>query len=117
MANGVPLAEGTGFDVTVVLAPEYYVNHETGQVDWDALGDGAYLSTRAYIDNTAPELVGLSLDPLENTVTFRFQDNRFVAGRTIISGQNGGNWGCASPISRSLVWKPQMFSKCVPIDS
>lgn len=96
-ANGVPLAEGTGFDVTVVLAPEYYVNHETGQVDWDALGDGAYLSTRAYIDNTAPELVGLSLDPLENTVTFRFQDNRFVAGRTIISGQNGGNWGCASP--------------------
>lgn len=96
-AQGNPLAEGTGFDVTVILAPEYYVDRETGEVDWEALGNGACLTTRAYIDNTAPELVGLSLDPIENTVTFRFLDNRFVSGRLIMAGKNGGVWGWASP--------------------
>ncbi len=92
-AQGVPLEEGTAFDVTVILAPEYYVDHETGEVDWDALGEGAYLTTRAYIDNTEPELVSISLDPQENTLELTFRDNRFIAACRIATGIFGSVWG------------------------
>ena len=92
-AQGVPLEEGTAFDVTVILAPEYYVDHETGEVDWDALGEGAYLTTRAYIDNTEPELVSISLDPQKNTLELTFRDNRFIAACRIATGIFGSVWG------------------------
>lgn len=99
-AQGVPLEEGTAFDVTVILAPEYYVNHETGQVDWDALGEGAYLTTQAYIDNTPPELVEAALNLTENTVDFTFRDNRYIADCEFGAGGNGGGWG-SGPLNQT----------------
>ena len=60
------------------LVPEYYIDSE-GNVDWDALGKGATLSTSFYIDNTAPELYGVSIDVMNNTMTVKASDNRHVA--------------------------------------
>ena len=61
------------------LVPEYYID-ENGEVDWDALGSGTTLSTSFTIDNTAPELYGISIDILTNTMTVKASDNNYVAG-------------------------------------
>ena len=61
------------------LVPEYYID-ENGEVDWDALGSGATLSTSFTIDNTAPELLGISIDILTNTMTVTASDNNYIAG-------------------------------------
>ena len=64
------------FDFTLV--PEYYVASD-GSVDYDALGDGATLSTSFTIDNTAPELFGVSIDLMTNSMTVKANDNQYVA--------------------------------------
>ena len=60
------------------LVPEYYLDAE-GDVDWDALGQGATLSTSMVIDNTAPELLGVSLDLMTNSMTITASDNQYIA--------------------------------------
>ena len=75
-------SENDVISVEFTLVPEYYID-ENGVVDWDALGDGASLSTSFVIDNTAPELKGVSVDFLNNTMTIRASDNRYVAGAGI----------------------------------
>ena len=76
------VSEDDEVSVKFTLVPEYYIDSE-GNVDWDALGDGASLSTSFVIDNTAPELEGVSVDFLNNTMTIRASDNRYVAGAGI----------------------------------
>ena len=61
------------------LVPEYYIDDE-GNVDWEALGSGTTLSTSFTIDNTAPELFGVSIDLLTNSMTVKASDNNYVAG-------------------------------------
>ena len=61
------------------LVPEYYIDAE-GNVDWDALGRGTTLETSFVIDNTAPELFGVSIDLMRNTMTVKASDNNYVAG-------------------------------------
>jgi len=60
------------------LVPEYYID-SAGNVDWDALGKGATMSTSFYIDNTAPELFGVSIDVMNNQMTVKASDNNYVA--------------------------------------
>ncbi|MFR0734012.1 MAG: hypothetical protein ACLSHU_07315 [Oscillospiraceae bacterium] len=57
------LAEGETFEVSVTLAPEYYVDGDT--VNWDALGKGATRTMQATIDNTPPEIQEVSLGMVE----------------------------------------------------
>ncbi|MBQ7230260.1 MAG: S8 family serine peptidase [Oscillospiraceae bacterium] len=61
------------------LVPEYYIDSE-GNVDWDALGKGATLSTSFTIDNTAPELYSVSIDVMNNQMTVKASDNNYIAG-------------------------------------
>lgn len=82
-AEGNKLPEGTQVDVSLVLAPEYYVSAD-GSYDWSSLlggelGDGAYLTTRVAIDNTAPEMTALTYDAEAQTLTASAKDNRNVA--------------------------------------
>ena len=72
-------AEGDVISMGFTLVPEYYID-ESGNVDYEALGKGATLSTSFTIDNTAPELHGISIDILTNTMTVKASDNRHVAG-------------------------------------
>ena len=70
--------EGDHISMDFTLVPEYYVD-ENGDVDWDALGDGATISTSWTIDNTAPELFGVSIDLMNNTMTVKASDNQYIA--------------------------------------
>ena len=72
-------AEGDLISMDFTLIPEYYID-EDGMVDFDALGKGATISTTFTIDNTAPELHGVSIDIMNNTMTVKASDNRHVAG-------------------------------------
>ncbi len=81
-AQGNRLPEGTRFNITTVLAPEYYVDRQTGRVDWDALGRGAYLTTTGVIDNTPPEVVDVDVALTTDKkckITITAKDNQFVS--------------------------------------
>ncbi|MBR5293723.1 MAG: S8 family serine peptidase, partial [Oscillospiraceae bacterium] len=71
-------SEGDVVSLGLTLAPEYYVDAE-GNVNWDALAEGATLGTTAVIDNTAPELVDVTLSLLNNNLTVLASDNEYVA--------------------------------------
>ncbi len=77
-ASGNALPEGTSVDLTLTMAPEYYANAD-GSYRWDELKDGAKLSTRLTIDNTAPELVSVRQDLTQKTLAVTAMDNRYVA--------------------------------------
>ncbi len=93
-AAGAPLPEDTAAEITVTLAPEYYVNGRN--VAWEDLGRGASFTQRVTIDNTAPEITAVR-SPAENdrTVEITAVDNHYVAaialvdptGRRILSYQ------------------------------
>lgn len=81
--------EGDQLMATLTLAPEYYVD-ENGQVDWDALGEGASLSVPMVIDNTAPEVIG-DISISDNTLTVSVRDNQYVAGVALYNGSGTTN--------------------------
>ena len=70
--------EGDEISVSFTLVPEYYIDDE-GNVDWDALGEGATRSMDLISDNTAPELKGVSVDVVNNTMTITASDNQYIA--------------------------------------
>ena len=79
------VAEGDVLEFTVDAAPEYYVD-DNGNVDWDALGDGATLTIPVTMDCTAPVLSGVSVDVLNNTLEIRASDNQYVAAVALFNG-------------------------------
>ena len=71
-------SEDDEISMSFTLVPEYYIDG-SGNVDWDALGEGATRSMDLVIDNTAPELKGVSVDMINNTMTIIASDNQYVA--------------------------------------
>ena len=61
-----------------MLAPEYYAN-EDGTYDWDALGEGAYLTTMTTIDNTAPVLTGVYRSLTDKKLMISAVDNEYIS--------------------------------------
>jgi len=96
-AQGQPLPEGTVAEVQVTLAPEYYVDAKSGRTDWEALGDGATLTTQVTIDNTTPELTGVRVDPVSRQLTVTAKDNQFVAILSLYNPDNGASYGIFTP--------------------
>ena len=78
-------AEGDQIDLKLTLAPEYYQDAE-GNVDWDALGDGATYGISMTVDNTAPELKDLSMSLTGNTLTAVASDNQYIAAVVLYNG-------------------------------
>ncbi|MBQ7638715.1 MAG: S8 family serine peptidase [Clostridia bacterium] len=78
------LEEGDEIIFTVSYAPEYYVN-EDGEIDWDALGEGASESINAIVDNTDPEISDVyfeGYDPATlswDSINVEAKDNRYIA--------------------------------------
>ena len=84
-AAGKRLPEGTRVEVGIQLAPEYYLK-EDGSVDWDALADGSYMSETYTIDNTAPEVLSVSNELLnEEKLYVKVQDNFYTAGVMLLT--------------------------------
>ena len=65
-------------EVKLQIAPEFYQNAD-GSIDWDRLGDGATQRTQLTIDNTAPVLESIQVDPLNQTLTIVARDNEYLA--------------------------------------
>ncbi len=76
------LPEDMTLEVALELATEYSVDAE-GNVDWDALGEGAAFSMPMVIDNTAPELKDVSISLTGNTLTATAVDNQYVAAAVL----------------------------------
>ena len=72
-------SEGDVVSIGLTLAPEYYVDAE-GNVNWDALAEGATLGATAVIDNTAPTILDVSLSLMTKALTVTVTDNQYVAG-------------------------------------
>ena len=81
-ARGNFLPEGTNVEISLMAVPEYYLNAD-GSYDHEALGKGAYLTTRFTIDNTAPQIKNVELvgDQLRVTAW----DNQYVAAAVLVS--------------------------------
>lgn len=81
--KGVPLPDGTVAELSLTLAPEYYVHGKN--VDWDSLGGGAVRTQRVTIDNTAPEVIGWGeFDAAARTVKVTARDNQYVAAVALL---------------------------------
>ena len=96
-AKGEPLPEGTKAQVQLTLVPEYYVNPATGQINWEELGEGASISLPVTIDNTAPEITGVSIDPIQKTLTVTAKDNHYIAACIVQNPDNGGIFSLKTP--------------------
>jgi len=72
------LPDGLPITVGLVAAPEYYVDAE-GNTDWDALGDGAYLTVNMTVDNTAPEVLSASVNASDSALNVQVKDNQYIA--------------------------------------
>ena len=95
-AEGNKLPEGTTVNISLVLAPEYYVN-EDGSYDWDALGEGAYLTTMTTIDNTAPELTGVYRSVQDKKLIISAQDNEYISVIAVYDMTGEEELGFAAP--------------------
>ena len=72
------IPDGTRIEVGITAALEYYMDDE-GNVDWDALGDGATFSMAMTVDNYAPELKDVSISMVNNTLNVEVGDNQYIA--------------------------------------
>lgn len=72
------LKEGDTFTAKLTLIPEYYISD--GEADTSALGEGAYMSISATVDNTAPVVEDVKYDPESGEIIVSAKDNRYVAG-------------------------------------
>ena len=68
-------------ELTLTAAPELYVD-ENGNVDWDALGEGASKTVQFTIDNEAPVLDEQSVvvDTEKNVLRLTAKDDQYLAG-------------------------------------
>ena len=86
------LKEGDELAVNLVAVPEYYENGAamtkdelTALIRDGKLGDGAFLTKRMYIDNTAPEITGVAKDLMTGNLIVTAQDNRYIATIQVIA--------------------------------
>lgn len=77
---GSSVAEGTKLNISLTMAPEYYVDYSSGSavVDWDALGDGATMSLPVVVDDTAPVIHDAEVDD-DGSFVFNISDNQYVS--------------------------------------
>lgn len=89
--NGQPLKEDTNVTISLLCAPEYYVQ-EDGSVNWEELGKGADLSYRFTVDNTYPDLAGENpltveeKDGKPGSLKVSVQDNNYIAAVILLNG-------------------------------
>ena len=96
-AISAAVEDGDVIKISLVRAPEYYAG-ENGEYDWDALGDGAYLTTTFIMDITAPTIITAAAegDAEEGySVTVSVEDNYFVT-EIDLYGEDGETFYCST---------------------
>ncbi len=85
--EGIP--NNTRIEVGITAALEYYLD-ANGNVNWDALGEGATYSMGMTVDNEAPVLKDVSLNLLGNSLDVDVSDNQYIAAIALFdaSGRN-----------------------------
>ena len=94
-AQGDPLPEGTRVEVKLTAVPEYYRN-EDGTHNYDALGDGASLTTQMVIDNTAPAASAMTQTD-DTTLTVTAKDNQYVSAVVLMNAGGTNTVAYANP--------------------
>ena len=96
-------AEGTCLNLSLVSAPEYYTwydaEEEITYTNWEALSEGAYLTTTFTIDNTAPVLKDVQLGE-NNTLKITAQDNEYIAAVALMNA-SGTSILTAGPVNQT----------------
>ena len=89
--SGFP--EGTRLKLSLITAPELYCTYDaatnTWITDWDALADGAYLSTDLTIDNTGPEILDVALVE-DHILRITAKDNAYIAAAALLNASGSG---------------------------
>ncbi|MBR7179733.1 MAG: S8 family serine peptidase [Oscillospiraceae bacterium] len=82
------IGEGTRLNVSLISAPEYYCQYNEADelvgTDWEALAEGAYLTTTFTIDNTAPVIKNIELGE-DNTLNITAKDNEYIAAVALMN--------------------------------
>ncbi len=76
-------------ELSMILAPEYNVDAR-GNVDWDALGEGAAFTVPMTVDNDAPVVEDVWTDADNHTMTVVASDNQYVAS-VVLYNKSGTN--------------------------
>ncbi len=87
--NYIPrnVKEGQQIVINYELAPEYYVN-EDGSVDWSKVGEGAKMSLPLTIDTIDPQIVNVSFDEEDSSLTIEAHDENYVSA-IVVWSQDG----------------------------
>lgn len=83
--------ENEQYTLVLSMATEYHVD-ENGNVDWDALGEGATLAVPFTIDNTAPTL--LSVEEENGQIVVTVNDNQYLAA-VMLANSSGTEYAYA----------------------
>ena len=100
------LEDGTRLELTLKLAPEYYLR-EDGSIDWDSVSDDSALYLPLVTDSTAPVIdnVVFGMNEAEGAegLTLEIAENRYVAYASVmtrdalLSGESTTLAVCTSP--------------------
>ena len=74
------LEDGTALEVSLKLAPEYYLL-EDGSIDWDSVSDESAITLPLVVDSTAPEILSASYggEAEAEGLTVKIGENRYIA--------------------------------------
>lgn len=92
-AASLGVKEGDTINVSVVAVPEYYLENAEEVsaeqlkelISSGVLGEGVYKTTTLKVDDTAPELLDVSKDPVTGDLTVTAQDNQNIAYVAVMS--------------------------------
>lgn len=100
------LEDGTRVNVTLTLAPEYYVQAD-GSVSWDALGDGASMSIGFTVDNEEPTVTAVYEDLMNNpgSIVIEAEDNNYIAG-VLLYAMDGREFYDGQLIDQTVAGEP-----------
>ena len=87
--NPKDIPEDTELTMNLTLAPEYYMNDD-GSINWEDLHENATYTTPVVVDNTAPEIVDITVVNNEETgkpetILLTVKDNQYVAAAGIFT--------------------------------
>jgi len=90
---------GDMISVEFDLAPEYYMDAE-GNVDWDALGDGARIGATVTVDSTAPVIENVFVEQTSgHALVVNASDNQYVAGIALFNDQGSALYDLTGSIA------------------
>lgn len=83
------VSEGDRLKLSFTAVPEYYVAAD-GTVAWDQVSDGATIQVPAVVDNTAPEIMDVSMSLTGKLLRVFARDNQYISA-VVLFDKSGNN--------------------------